>query len=172
MRAQNLFNKADVLMDQKRSSDAIYRRMVHDTPEARARETARGQALWQEADRTTRQGTSIARRFGARIPVVGAGITAAGVGYDISQGKPVGKAVVSGAAGVAGSFLAGMATGAAVGTALGPVGTVVGGVAGGVIASIGAEWGYDALPKSVTDGIENGIKSVGSDVKDAWNSVF
>ncbi len=64
-----------------------------------------------------------AGKVGSKLPVVGLGITAAGVGYDMSQGKDPTQAAVSGGS----SFVSGALVGAAVG---GPVGVVVGGVVG------------------------------------------
>jgi hypothetical protein len=142
--------------------------------------------LFMESDKYARRASSLGRSFGSRLPFVGAAITAANIGYDIHQGKPAGKAVVSSVGGA----LAAAATGAAVGTAVGgPVGTVVGFGVGAVVglATSGAlEKGLDMLPKGVQEGIEKPFNAVGdaaSDVGDfasdaggavkgAWNSVF
>lgn len=109
------------------------------------------------------------------VPVIGLGITAAGIGYDIHNGKPAGKAIVSGAAG----FAASVAVGAAIG---GPVGAVVG-VGVGLVASGVADAAYDALPDSVTKPFEEGVSAVGSAIGDGagavadgakkvWDSIF
>lgn len=166
-RAQSLLNRANVLMDQRKLFDEIYQRTPGGTAASRA-EITRIQQAFDDADAATRQSGSIARRFGARLPVIGLGVAAAGVAYDIDQGKPVGKAVASGVGGV----LGGAAGGAALGSFLGPPGMLVGGVVGGVIGGVGTEWAYDLLPDNVTDGFENGLKELGGDVKDAWNSIF
>lgn len=72
---------------------------------------------------------------GKKIPYVGVAFTAAGVGYDISQGKDPTQAVVSGGS----SLIAGTLAGAAVG---GPVGALVGaGV--GIIAGIAVDETWD-----------------------------
>lgn len=64
-----------------------------------------------------------AGKLGSKLPWVGLGITAFGVGLDINNGKDPTQAVVSGGS----SFVSGALVGAAVG---GPVGVVVGGVVG------------------------------------------
>ncbi|MGI9063107.1 MAG: hypothetical protein ACR2FQ_04740 [Pseudonocardiaceae bacterium] len=118
----------------------------------------------RQADDALRRASSVARRIGGKVPIIGLGITAAGVGYDVHQGKPVGKAVISGVGGAASAMLVGAAVG-------GPVGAVVG-LGVGIVVGGGLDWGYDQLPGGVQDGIEDGFKAVGGGVKDAWNSVF
>jgi hypothetical protein len=109
-----------------------------------------------ESDAWERRAGSAARRFGSKIPIIGTAITAASIGYDIHEGKPAGKTIVSGVGGA----LAAAGTAALIGTALGgPVGTLVGAGAGlmvGVAVSGGLDWGYDQLPKGFTDSIEGG----------------
>ncbi len=126
---------------------------------------------FRASDDAARAGGGVARTLGRALPVVGLGITAASVGYDVENGKPPGKAVVSGLAG----FGSSVAVGAAIG---GPVGAVVGaGV--GVIASGAADAAYDALPQGVQDGIESGVGAAGEALGDAagatgdvFNSIF
>jgi hypothetical protein len=76
---------------------------------------------------TTRVG-KFAQPFLKKVPVIGIGLTAFGVGNDIANGKDPKMAIASGA----GSLAAGAAVGAAVG---GPVGVVAG-------AAVGAGVGY------------------------------
>ncbi|RZS43774.1 hypothetical protein EV193_102755 [Herbihabitans rhizosphaerae] len=85
----------------------------------------------------------VATKVGGKIPVVGLGFTAAGVGLDIAGGKDPGKAVVSGAAGLAGGIAAGAAVGAVVGGPLAPATVLVGGLVGGLLASGAAEAAWD-----------------------------
>lgn len=78
-----------------------------------------------------------------KLPVVGGLITAAGVGYDISEGKDPTTAVASGV----GGFVAGSLATAGVAAAGGPVGWAV---AGGALVSAGVgfaieEWGDDVV---------------------------
>jgi hypothetical protein len=71
-----------------------------------------------------------------RVPVVGAFITAGGVGYDIAQGKNPVQSTVSG-----GSSLA---AGAAVDTMIGdPAGLVAGAAVGAGVGFVVDEWGDD-----------------------------
>jgi hypothetical protein len=101
-----------------------------------------------------------------KIPVVGSLITAAGIWYDISNGKPAGKAVISGAA----SFGTGIVVGLAVG---GPVAAVaLGGVLASAIVGVAADAAYDGLPKGVQDAIENGIDAAVEGVGSVWNAIF
>lgn len=71
-----------------------------------------------------------------RVPAVGTGITAFGIGYDIMQGKNAVQSTVSGVS----SLAAGAAVGAAFG---GPVGVVVGGLVGVGVGFVVDEWGDD-----------------------------
>lgn len=137
-----------------------------------------------ESDSWARRALSLDNKVEARLPVVGLAVTAVDVGYDISQGKPVGKAIVSGAVG----FWAATEVGAAIGTAI-PVpvlGTVVGALGGaavGLLASGAADALYDKLPDGVQKGIENGFDAIGHGAADAgkavghtaekvWHSIF
>jgi hypothetical protein len=71
---------------------------------------------------------NLSRSVMSKTPVIGTVITAAGVGYDIHQGKPPGRAVFSGLAGVGGAATVGTA-------ATGPVGwTALAAVGAGMLA--------------------------------------
>lgn len=179
----SILNKqAQSLLDESKLAAERYLRAPGGSAEARAL-NAQAYQKFLEADEVTRRARSVGARIGSKIPIVGLGITAAGIGYDIHQGKPVGKAVISGVGGA----LAAAGTGAVVGTMIGgPVGTVVGAGAGlvvGLVVSGGLDWGYDQLPQGVQDSIENGFKEVGNVVGDAgeavgdgakkvWNAIF
>lgn len=95
-----------------------------------------------------------------RVPVVGTGITAIGIGADISQGKDATKAIASG--------VGGLAAGAAVGTMIGgPVGTVVGAAVGAGVSYAIDQWGDDAanIAKDVGSTVSDGAKKAGNFVK-------
>ncbi|WP_199433561.1 hypothetical protein [Qaidamihabitans albus] len=139
-----------------------FRAHVSDPVAARTAASAADDAL-NAADDAARAGSGVARSIGRALPVVGLGITAASIGYDVENGKPPGKAVMSGLAG----FGASVAVGAAVG---GPVGAVVG-VGVGIVASGAADAVYDALPDGVQDGIEAGVGAVGDALGDAAGAV-
>ena len=140
-------------------------------------QNSRAYAKFLEADDALRRAGAVGRMIGSKIPVIGLGISAAGIGYDISQGKPPGKTIISGVGGAA----AGIAVGA---LASGPVGWVaLGAVGAGVLVGVGLDYSYDALSQGVKNGIENGVKAVGNAIGDAgeaigsgaekvWNSVF
>jgi hypothetical protein len=179
----SILNKqAAALMDESKLAAERYLKAPGGSVEAR-RLNAEAYKKFLDADEYTRRASSAGRRIGSKIPIVGIGITAAGIGYDIHQGKPAGKAIISGVGGA----LAAAGTGAVVGTMIGgPVGTVVGAGAGlvvGLVVSGGLDWGYDQLPDGVKNGIEDGFKEVGSAIGDAgeavgdgakkvWNSIF
>lgn len=124
-----------------------------------------------EADKVERQAEKIGRNVEGKIPVVGLALTAVDIGYDIHEGKPVGKAIVSG---VGGAWAA-AELGAAAGTLVAPpFGTVVGAVVGlgvGLAVSGGLDYAYDKLPKGVTDAIEGGFNAVGHGLGDAGDAV-
>ncbi len=177
-----LKQQASRLMDESKLAAQRYRRSTGGSADARF-QNARAYEKFLEADEVTRRAGSIGRRISSKIPIIGLGITAAGIGYDISQGKPAGKAIISGGGGA----LAAAGTGALIGTAVGgPIGTAVGagvGLAVGVVTSGVIDWGYDQLPQGVRDGIENGVKAAGNAIGDAgkaigsgakkvWDSIF
>jgi YD repeat-containing protein len=173
-----LRKQSEFLMDESKLAAARY--LEEGRADARAMAlNAESYQKYLEADAWERRAGSTASRFGSKIPIIGAALTAASIGYDIHEGKPAGKAIVSGVGGA----LAAAGTGALIGTAIGgPVGTLVGAGAGlivGVAVSGGLDWGYDQLPKDVTDSIEGGLDRVGNTIgdaggaiKDAWNSIF
>jgi hypothetical protein len=177
-----LKGQADELMKESRVAAERYLRAPGGSAEAR-RLNMESYRKFLDADEYTRRAGAVGRRVGSKLPIVGIAITAAGIGYDIHQGKPVGKAVVSGVGGA----LAAAGTGALVGTAIGgPVGTVVGAGAGlvvGLVVSGGLDWGYDQLPDGAKAAIEGGIKEAGDAIGDAgeaigdgakkvWDSIF
>lgn len=149
------------------------------TPGDRAFHNNRAYQARVNAGSASLRAGQIARTVGARLPVIGLGITAAGIGYDVSQGKPVGQAVASGVGGA----VAAMATGAAIGTMI-PVpvvGTVVGAVVGlgvGLAVSGGIDWAFEnaeSIGNAVSagaDAIGDGAKAVADGAKGVWNSVF
>lgn len=131
-----------------------------------------------------RQATSLGKRFAGKIPIIGAAITVAGVGYDIHQGKPAVKAIVSGGGGMLASIAGGAATGAALG-AMGanPVTVVVGAAIGGAVAGLAAsgiiDAGYDRLPIGVRDAFNDGqaavsraVDEAGDDAGRLWDKIF
>ncbi|BCY06333.1 hypothetical protein [Actinoplanes sp. L3-i22] len=131
-----------------------------------------------------RQAATLGERFAGKIPVIGAAITVAGVGYDIHQGKPAVKAIASGGGGMLASIAGGAATGAALG-AMGanPVTVVVGAAIGGAVAGLAAggviDAGYDRLPEGVQDAFNQGqaavgkaIGEVGDDAERLWQKIF
>ncbi|WP_127503820.1 WXG100 family type VII secretion target [Actinoplanes solisilvae] len=142
------------------------------------------QEAFDKADELARRAPKAGARIAGKLPVVGLAITAAGIGYDIHQGKPAGKALISGVGGAA----AAMATGAAIGTLI-PVpvvGTVVGAI-GGLVIGVGVsgalDYAYDGLPQGVKDSIEGGISAageaigdvgdaIGDGAKKAWDAIF
>jgi hypothetical protein len=105
-----------------------------------------------------------------KVPIVGSLITAGGVWYDIANGKPAGKAIISGAAGLGAGIVAGMLIS-------GPVGwAALGGVAASAIIGVGADWAYDALPKAVQGAIEDGVDAIGAGIaegaRSVWDAIF
>ncbi|RZS37043.1 hypothetical protein EV193_106279 [Herbihabitans rhizosphaerae] len=122
-------------------------------------------AAQQAADDTARRAGNIGSRVLSKLPGLGWAITAGGIGYDIANGKPAGKAIISGLGGMA-------AGGAAIALASGPPGWVAGGaVAIGVGVGVGLDYVYDALPDGLKKGIEDGVKAVGNAASDAVNAV-
>ncbi len=170
--------QAGALLDEAKVAEERYLKARGGSPEAK-RLNLESYKKFMEADEFTRRADQVGRRVGAKLPIIGLAITAAGIGYDVHQGKPVGKAVISGVGGA----LAAAGTGALIGTAIGgPVGTVVGAGAGlvvGLVVSGGLDWGYDQLPGGTKAAIEDGFsaigdagEAVGDTAKKVWNSIF
>ena len=180
-RSSQLMAKADTLLLAKAALDKAY--YNSNSSATRAQLTTQAQAAFDEADRAKVQASSVGRRIASKVPIIGLGVTAVGIGHEVHTGKPAGKAIISGVGGA----LAAAGTGAVIGTAIGgPAGTVIGAGAGlvvGVAAGVGLDMGYDALPEGVKEGIESGADSVGGAIGDAggavaggakkaWDSVF
>lgn len=90
--------QADALEAERKLSVDRYLKAPGGSAEAKALNNE-AYRKFLHADEYTRRAESIGRRVGSKIPVVGVAITAAGIGYDIQQGKPAGKAVFSGMGG-------------------------------------------------------------------------
>ncbi|KAA0022474.1 hypothetical protein FOY51_12245 [Antrihabitans cavernicola] len=118
-----------------------------------------------------------AAKIGSKI---GGGLALAGIAYDISQGKPVEQAVVSGGIG----FGASVAAGAIIGTAIPvPILGTAAGAAAGAIAGLFASGavdsmyqnGFDSVGGAISDGasaVGDTGKAVGGLAKDAWDAIF
>ncbi|SMD23591.1 WXG100 family type VII secretion target [Kibdelosporangium aridum] len=112
---------------------------------------------------------------------VGGALAVAGVVYDVvATDKPVGQAIVSGAAGFGASVLAGAVIGTAIPVPV--VGTALGAV-GGALAGLFTSGAVDAIYQNgigtVGDAIEagaatvaNAAKAVGGALGDAWDAIF
>ncbi|WP_162561512.1 hypothetical protein [Salinispora mooreana] len=165
-----LRKQAAAYMSESKLAQTRYLQAPGGSPQARALNTE-AYRKFLDADEYAKRADVVGRRIGSKIPVIGIGITAAGIGYDVHQGKPVGKAVISGTGGA----LAAAGTGALVGTAIGgPVGTVAGAVVGlgvGLVASSTLDWGYDELPDNVQTSIEDGFNEVGGALGNAGEAV-
>jgi hypothetical protein len=170
--------QAGALLDESKLAAERYLKAPGGSPDAK-RLNLESYKKFMDADQVARRADQVGRRVGGKLPVIGLAITAAGIGYDIHQGKPAGKAIISGVGGA----LAAAGTGAAVGTMIGgPVGTVVGAGAGlvvGLVAGGALDWGYDQLPEGTKAAIEEGFSTVGDAIGDAgegakkvWNSIF
>ncbi|RZU51601.1 hypothetical protein EV385_3432 [Krasilnikovia cinnamomea] len=173
-----LRKQADAFMEESKTATQRYLNARGGSPEA-LRYNQDAYQRYLDADKYTRRADSVARRVGSKIPIVGLGITAAGIGYDVHQGKPVGKAVISGVGGA----LAAAGTGALIGTAFGgPVGTVAGAVIGagvGIVTSGALDYAYDELPEGTKAAIEDGFAAIGDagaaigdGAKKVWDSIF
>jgi uncharacterized protein YukE len=128
------------------NDQAFNRRMAADEAELRARQAEYG--------------------WGTPLRVLGHGLTAAGIAYDIHEGTPAPKAIVSGLGGAWAGAEAGTAIGAAVG---GPVGAVAGAGAGvvvGAVAGGAVDVAYDQAASAADDAVDK-AGDVFGDVKDA-----
>lgn len=139
-----------------------------------------GRAAAYQADdvaATARNVDSSAAKWGFRA---GGALAVAGVAYDIANGKPPARAIVSGGVGFGASVAAGAAIGTmipvpVVGTAVGALGgAVVGVFASGMVDSLW-ENGIGDVGGAIEDGAEavgDTAAAVGGLAEDAWNAVF
>jgi hypothetical protein len=118
------------------------------------------------AERAEKMGGVRGQVIAGKIPIVGSLITAAGIWYEISNGKPAGKAVMSGVASLGAGAVIGLAIG-------GPVAvTAVGGVLASAVAGVTADAIYDGLPEGVQDAIDDGVEAIGEGIGSVWNAIF
>jgi uncharacterized protein YukE len=83
------------LLDEAKVAEARYLSSPGGSAESKLNEELRLAKTMGAADLEA-EAASIGRRLGSKIPIIGWGITAAGIGYDIHEGKPPGKAIFSG----------------------------------------------------------------------------
>lgn len=172
-----LKKEAARLLDEAKVAEARYLTSPGGSAEAKLNEKLRFAKTMGAADGEA-EAASVDRRLGSKIPIIGWAIAAAGIGYDIHEGKPPGKAIVSGVAGTAGAIMAASMVG-------GPVGVAAGvGVVAGIAVGLGADWAYDHLvPDGVKRKIDEGVAAVGRGIADAgkavgntakkiWDSIF
>ncbi|MGV0684268.1 WXG100 family type VII secretion target [Mycolicibacterium thermoresistibile] len=111
---------------------------------------------------------------------VGGALAVGGIAYDITQGKDVDQAIVSGGVGFGASVLAGAAIGTVIPVPV--VGTLIG-AAGGAAVGVFTSGAIDSLYQngigSVGQAINDGAaavrdtgKTVGGLVKNAWDAIF
>ncbi|GAB3271957.1 WXG100 family type VII secretion target [Kineosporia babensis] len=173
----NLKNKATLARELSQSAEYWATKVPDGSGYALSlRAKAMNEALeFQKLQKTIQAG----ERITAKLPVVGWGLTGFDVWYDVTQKeKPVGKAVIGGAAGVGGAIAGGAAAGAVLGSVVPGAGTAVGavvgaggGLVGGLAASAVSDTVYDHLPEGTRNAIEEGFKATGGWVKDTADSV-
>ena len=108
-----LEEQAEALKQESETAIERYLKTPGGTAEAKALNLA-SYEKYMESDSWARRALSLDNKVEARLPVVGLAITAVDIGYDIHTGKPVAKAIISGAVG----FWAATEMGAAIGTAI------------------------------------------------------
>ena len=168
-----LKGEAGRLRDEAKVAESRYLKAPGGSDEARF-QTETQMAKNAAADGLEKDAASVARRVGSKIPVVGLGITALGIGYDIHEGKPPGKAIISGLAGAGAAALV-----------AGPVGVgAIAAVGAGILVGAGVDYAWDHwVPDGAKHAIDNGVKAVGNAIGDAagavghaaakvWDSIF
>ena len=137
-------------------------------------------SLANEADEIAKNAENTKAKAGRIGFKVGGALAAAGVVYDIANGKDVDQAIVSGAAGFGASVAAGALLGTAIpvpvlGTALGALGgAAVGIFASGAVDSL-YQNGIGSLGSAISDGataVADAGKAVGGLAKGAWDAIF
>lgn len=153
------------LLDEAKVAESRYLSSPGGSVEAKLYEETRLAKTMGAADLEA-EAASIGRRLGSKIPIIGWGITAVGIGYDLQEGKPPGKAIVSGVAGTAGAIMAASMVG-------GPIGVAAGaGVVAGIAVGLGADWVYDHIvPDGVKYKIDEGIAAVGHGIAEVGEGI-
>ncbi len=155
---------AQRLTDEARTAEARYLRSPGGSPEAKFQEELRLSKVLGASELES-EAETIGRRFASKIPVIGWGISAAGVGWDVYHGKAPGKAIFSGVAGTLGAI--------AVAAAVPGIGwAAAAGIGAGVLVGMGADWAYDHLvPDGVKHKIDDGLRAVGHGLENAGKAV-
>ncbi|MBF6354039.1 hypothetical protein IU449_05645 [Nocardia higoensis] len=166
------------LIEAKNAPVGTPREVVYRDMDWSRQQTLKAGELLDEADN--------AKSRGARIGFkVGGALAAAGIAYDIYNGKPTEQAVVSGLAGFGASVAAGAGVGAAIGTVVPGPGNLVGAAAGTVVgAAVGifTSGAVDSLYEdglsvggavnSGWDAVESTGETIGGGISKAWNAIF
>lgn len=137
-------------------------------------------ALTASADDAAKAAAAADSKAGSLGLKLGGALAAGGIVYDITQGKDVDQAIVSGGVGFGASVLAGAAIGSlipvpVVGTAVGAVGgAVVGVFTSGAVDSL-YQNGIGSIGEAISDGalaVGNTGGAIGGLVEDAWDAIF
>jgi hypothetical protein len=159
-----LKKEAQRLTNESKVAEARYLSSPGGSPEAKFQEEVRLSKV-MGASELDEEAVNIGRRFASKIPVVGWAIAGVGIGWDIHDGKPPGKAIFSGVAGTLGA--------AAVIAVVPGIGwAAAAGLVSGVVIGMGADWAYDHLvPDGVKQKIDDGLTAVGHGFESAGKAV-
>jgi len=165
---------AENLRESARLADDAYLRAPGGSAEGRFQERLRFTASDEAAELMRRaddlSAGRMARLFGGKIPVVGAVVTVAGVGYDVHTGASPSGAIVGAAAGA-------LATAGVVAVVGGPVGWVA---AAGIVVGVGAgmlaetaweAWAPDDVKEKIDEGIRDVWNATTSTISSGWGAV-
>jgi hypothetical protein len=159
-----LEQEAQRLTNESKIAQARYLRSPGGSPEAKFQEELRLSKVMGAAELES-EAENIGRRFASKIPVIGWGISAVGIGWDIHQGKPPAKAIFSGVAGTLGAM-------AAIAVVPGVGWAAAAGIGAGVLVGMGADWAYDHLvPDDVKHKIDDDLTAVGHGLENAGKAV-
>lgn len=187
----SILGKHASALDAESVKAADHARVIGGTdPEGFYRNLDAAKSMSREAGGVRTRAGKIGKVAGRVSNIGGGALAVGGIAYDITNGKPADQAIVSGGAG----FGASVGTGALVGTAIGgPVGTAIGAVGGAAVGAFTSgtidslyENGIGHIGEAAKDGAESVVntgkaigslgkdvgESIGSGVKDAWNSIF
>ncbi len=174
-----LRQQAQRLMKESKVAEARYLNSPGGSTDSRFQAQQQQTKAMQAEEVKTRAAHAERSPAGIATKAAGRGLAVAGVAWDISNGKPPGKAIFSGAAAYGGASLAvGAATTFLVSNPVGWAALGVGalGVGGGVAAGMVGDAVWDAMPDEVTDKIDQGVEDVGNAIggtaKSAWDALF
>ena len=170
--------EADRLFQESRDAHARYLKSPGGSTEAQFHAQQQQSKVMQAEEAKARAVHAERGAAGIAVRAAGRGLAVGGVAWDISHGKPPGKAIFSGALAYGGGVAATAGVTMLVSNPVGwaAVGIGAAGVGGGILVGMAGDALWDAMPDGVTNKINEGVEAAGSAIGDAakstWDALF